>query len=392
MKHKVFYGEYSLQHWIDLMLSGDIVMPKYQRSFVWDEEMAVQMILNLKHKHFVPPVIIGQYSSNGTQQNLILDGQQRLTTLLLSILGIFPDKTKFASTLKKLMDENDDPVETDDSYTAICDWTFEKLTAGHRTVDDIRMNYDRALYKTVNYQVGGDFFTTTYLGFCYLVPKTDNVTAQQRYYSSLFRSINAQGVALIPQESRESLYFLDESKAGFFKPDFIDTVNIKSSRGITHIDYARFLALLSNYKKEGAYNKVAVGQKKDFEPYYEDYIQAVVDDADSPRFGKYSSMFPEATYQIRIENLKKHIDDMKLREKTYSSIIFLDLDFFGLIYHVLYEGKVIDLSRVGQLQSQLQQKAKRFKADAKHSKNPASVTHLRNRMKESIDTYKKFLL
>ena len=54
MKNKVYYGEYCLQHWINLMLSGDIVMPKYQRSFVWDEERTKKMILNLKKKYFVP--------------------------------------------------------------------------------------------------------------------------------------------------------------------------------------------------------------------------------------------------------------------------------------------------------------------------------------------------
>lgn len=46
MKHKVFYGEYSLQHWINLMIKGDIEMPQYQRSFIWDEDMTKNMILN----------------------------------------------------------------------------------------------------------------------------------------------------------------------------------------------------------------------------------------------------------------------------------------------------------------------------------------------------------
>lgn len=393
MKHKVYYGEYSLQHWIDLMLSGDIELPVYQRYFVWDEDMAKSMILNLKKNFFVPPVIIGAFNTADGQKNLILDGQQRLTTLLLAKLKVFPDKSKFASTVKQLVDENDDPVENDETYTAICDWKYEKLINGERKIDKIMESIDKTLYKTdVDYQVGGDFFTSHYLGFCYLVPDTTIENAQQKYYSTLFRNINAQGVALIPQESRESLYFLDSSKSGFFKPDFIENINIKSIRSITHIDYARFLALLANYKTQGAFNQIAVGQKKDFEPFYEDYIVAVVDDTDSPVFGHFSEMFPIDTLQSRLDSLRDSIENLGLREKTYSSIIFLDLDFFGLIYHVLFEGRTIDFTQKVQLQSQIQQKAKRFKNDKKHSKNPASVTHLRNRIKESVNTYKKFLV
>lgn len=392
MKHKVFYGEYSLQHWIDLMIKGDIEMPEYQRSFVWDEEMTTNMILNLKRNFFVPPVIIGQFQTDIEKKNLILDGQQRLTSLLLAKLGVFPDKAKFASTLKKLMDENDDPVENDDNYTAICDWTYAKLTLGKKNFDEIKDSIDKALYKEVDYKVGGDFFTSNYLGFCYLVPSTTAETPQQKYYSTLFRSINAQGVALIPQESRESLYFLDASKAGFFKPSFIETINIKGGKGITHIDYARYLALIANYKKEGAFNKIAVGCKKDFEPFYEDFIQAVVDEADSPKFGHYPSIFHDGLLEIRLESLKHHIEELKLSEKTYSSIIYLDVDFFGLIYYVLFEGREVDFTKKVQLQTQLGLKAKKFKEDRKHSKSPASVTYLRERVRESVLTYKKYLL
>lgn len=29
MNSKFYYGEYSLKHWIDLMLSGNIVLPEF---------------------------------------------------------------------------------------------------------------------------------------------------------------------------------------------------------------------------------------------------------------------------------------------------------------------------------------------------------------------------
>lgn len=38
MENKVYYGEYSLKHWIDLILSKNIELPEYQRYFVWEEK------------------------------------------------------------------------------------------------------------------------------------------------------------------------------------------------------------------------------------------------------------------------------------------------------------------------------------------------------------------
>ena len=38
MDKKVYYGEYSLKHWIELLLKKDLELPPYQRNFVWSEE------------------------------------------------------------------------------------------------------------------------------------------------------------------------------------------------------------------------------------------------------------------------------------------------------------------------------------------------------------------
>jgi len=87
-KNKVFYGEYTLRHWIDLILTGNIILPKYQRFFVWDREKSKSLVNALLNDQFVPPVTIGSYIDDGIKQNLILDGQQRLTSILLAYLNL----------------------------------------------------------------------------------------------------------------------------------------------------------------------------------------------------------------------------------------------------------------------------------------------------------------
>jgi hypothetical protein len=38
MNTRVYYGEYTLRHWLNLMLTRNIDLPEYQRSFVWNED------------------------------------------------------------------------------------------------------------------------------------------------------------------------------------------------------------------------------------------------------------------------------------------------------------------------------------------------------------------
>ena len=56
MENRVYYGEYSLKHWLELMLKKNIVLPEYQRYFVWDENRVKTLIETFKRNQFVPPI------------------------------------------------------------------------------------------------------------------------------------------------------------------------------------------------------------------------------------------------------------------------------------------------------------------------------------------------
>ena len=36
--NRIYYGEYSLAYWIQMILKGNIVLPEYQRTFVWNKD------------------------------------------------------------------------------------------------------------------------------------------------------------------------------------------------------------------------------------------------------------------------------------------------------------------------------------------------------------------
>lgn len=94
-----------------MMLTGNIVLPDYQRHFVWKERDVKRLILSLNDGQFVQPVTIALYYDGTNKQNLILDGQQRLTSLLLAYLGYFPDKKKFAEGEIDVVANEDDSAE-----------------------------------------------------------------------------------------------------------------------------------------------------------------------------------------------------------------------------------------------------------------------------------------
>ena len=132
MNSKTYYGEYTLKHWITLILSKNIKLPEYQRSFVWSEKSVLKLIDSLKNGQFIPPVTIAHYQSHNSSMNLILDGQQRLTSILLAYLGFFPDKSKFSllDTIATSDDSNEveiDDDKRDDNKQHRLNWTYENL-------------------------------------------------------------------------------------------------------------------------------------------------------------------------------------------------------------------------------------------------------------------------
>ena len=241
MDNKVYYGEYSLKHWINLILKGNVILPDYQRYFVWDQVKTKELVKAFREKQFVPPVIISSFNDNGQNVNLILDGQQRLTSILLAYIERFPDKKAYSKNKEKgFADEDDNPID-ESLVDDILEWNFNKLIEKGNNKKRILEKIVKGNYVEFDLGVNDKFFEDNFLGFSYLVPHVKDDREQQKFYAKVFRNINIQGVSLIPQESREALYYLDKDLEKYFKPDFQSEILINDSK----IDFVRYLALLS---------------------------------------------------------------------------------------------------------------------------------------------------
>lgn len=408
MNSKIYYGEYSLKHWIDLILKKNLKLPRYQRRFVWDEKKTLKLLESLSKGQFVPPVIIGAFKDTDGNQNYILDGQQRLTSILLAYIGYFPDKAKFEhADSERTADDNDFNESSSDNEESI-KWTFAKLFSNKKTVDTKNTVVKKILaegkYNEFDPKIQNlkEFLENTYLGFSFIVPNTEDMIAQQRYYSTVFRNINIMGVKLIGQESRESLYYLNQDLYDLFSPTFAKRVKIskKFTSIAVYMDFVRYISLLSQYYKQNSESRVGMHYSgKLMENLYEEYIYNVVNDTKNDNFPDFKSIFPGKNYHVQLNKLVSTIDQLGLLNIELFSIIDMDIYYFGLIYHIFFKKKTLNLTRKDELLKILEDKITEIKFVDKdnyipnfHVKNPAALKYLRQRMKESIDIYEAYLL
>lgn len=390
MENRVYYGEYSLKHWIELILKKNIILPDYQRYFVWNERKVETLIDTFRKNQFVSPITIGAFNSGGVNKNLILDGQQRITSIVLAHLGLYPDIQTYKRAIEEFANDNDDPDE-ESQFDNILEWNIGELTSKGKSKEEILGKIRNNNYKTINLNLDDDFLEKNFLGFSYLVPKTSNENEQQKYYSSVFRNINIQGEPLLPQESRASLYFLDQDLVNLFSPAFTKRISIKIISNETKSDFVRYLALLSQYHNDGDEKKVARSYKLRMEKYYEEYIYAAISNEKSVIFGEFSNVFPNKEYESSLANLENALEELGIFG-AYSSIVDVDMYLFGLVYQTLFQKKKIDTSRSEELRKHLNGTINRFKKDQSHQKSPNNLGYLRSRISDSISIYRRYVI
>ena len=394
-KNRVYYGEYTLKHWIDLMLTEDIVLPDYQRYFVWDDRQAKLLIDSFRDDQFVPQITIGCFNINEKKLNIVLDGQQRLTSILCAYYSIFPDnknksnnKNKSKSTLISFANENDDLGEEKIDFI---EWKFTSLiemikNSGLHEKEEIHKlavnkNYTDTEYSELD-------FDKHYLGFSYIVPNEDedNEDAQQKLFAKIFRNINNTGTKLTPMESREALYYLKSDLVKFFSTEAFKDITANGGR----MDFVRYLALLSQYEKEGSEENVAKRYYGKLENYYEDYIYAVVNEEETDKFVKVHEYIGDLKYEDRLKKLVYELRKIIVKSE-FESIIDMDLLMFGIIYEVVFKNREIPSTQIEKLRLNIISKANECKENYKHKKNPAALMYLRERIRESIRIYEEHI-
>ncbi|MCI7435038.1 MAG: DUF262 domain-containing protein [Spirochaetia bacterium] len=393
MDTKVYYGEYSLKHWVDLLLAQQITLPEYQRSFVWTKKDVCLFVQSLKRNEFVPPVTIGAFfDEDGNEVNYVIDGQQRLTSILLAYLGYYPNVDKFINTdagVHTSVDEIDE--EENEDKDIVLKWTFKtlinkKFNNKSEVVDKIKSQEDN--YDIIDETLNNDL-DKIFLGFSYIVPLDKK--EQVKYYSSVFRHMNISGVKLLPQETRESLYFLDKEKLPFFKNDVFNQCTIKNLR----VDFVRYAAFASQYFLRNGSTGIMRNYARKEEEYYEDYIYSIINPESEAAKKEIFATFDESftnNFKNRFVKLQKILKELKLEQK-FPSIVDADLNLFGVFYFVLIMNKdfKVDEVEIKSLHEKINNEIEIIKSDILVYKNPSLLKNLRPRLDKSIEIFQAYL-
>ncbi len=426
MENKVYYGEYTLKHWINMMLTGNIVLPEYQRHFVWREKDMKRLLQSLQDGQFVQPVTIALYNDGTTKQNLILDGQQRLTSLLLAYLGYFPDKKKFETgECAKVASEDDSAADDEaESSTEGFLWQYsDLLNYGNNKLEILsKISTDERYIKTEDTLITGlkdDFFNKTYLGFSYVVPNTTEVTEVQKNFSQMFRNINYFGKKLEPVDSRKSLYYQNQKLINFFEGKCEDGTDVFGDLRIiedlqpSKIDFVRYLAILSQYvvstrpddAKDVMVGYSAYGSRESFYADYVSYIIGIEQEDRTDKFDRFSfdTFFPNGAWEARLCSLRDALVKIKPMIDLKDNVSFnawfeADYWLFGLIYQILFKGKMLNncLSRVVRgrertLKVDIKRQIGNDRSEDVFSKNANRIGYVRNRLVKSCNIFENYV-
>lgn len=419
MKHtlinkRVYYGEYTLKHWVELILTQNITLPEYQRHFVWEEADVRRLMESLKSGQFIMPVTIAHYNDMVTSKNLILDGQQRLTSILLAYLERMPIKDKFEATEDELAMDDDSKEE---AVRTPMEWTFKEMLGTKSQENTLPLITERvrkdARYSVMKIEFDGnkeEFYENTYIGFSFIIPDNENPTDTQNYFSTLFRHMNYFGKKLAALESRRSLYFMNIEYKNYFEGklendiDVLCGIRLLENKIPKKIDFVRYLSMSSQYLVSKNVNKVMVGYSaySSRESYFADYVAYLANLEQDDRQHKFdgfkmAEIFPKNEWKARFETVKqfieKHKKDLGLDEKVNAFTSWIDTDYwlFGLLYFVVFEGKKIkkDDELIDELSMEIKAKRDLPPADD-YSKNPNRLGNLRDRMKKSLEIYEKY--
>lgn len=424
MESRIYYGEYILKRWIDLLLKGNIILPEYQRYFVWEKDDVERLIQSIKDGQFVPQITIARYDTENEKKNLILDGQQRLTSILLSYLGYFPNKSEFYSYTSPTEDDSelDEDESVNKEVTKIpIRWTFQELIKAGHTKEEIvsKLREDEKKYTKFSITLEDSFFKEHFIGFSYIVPKSDKEEEIRRYFSQTFRSINYYGKSLTNEESRKALYYMNTQFTNYFEGYFENDGRKRVLEGLhigqgaitngNDIDLIRYLSILSQLialeEKNEEYRRHYVLQGyaayRAREEFYTDYVAYLLGLPQEKREDKFigfkfAEFFGEKgeklnkCFKALREELEKLKPSVKQSGHTFSSWTEADYWLFGLIYHVFFYGKRLS-GEVEELQKKISNRITSKTKELNYTKNSNRLNNIRERFWESIKLYSDYV-
>lgn len=402
-EYKTFYGEFSLAQWLKMILKNEIVLPEYQRNFVWKIKDVKRLIESLKEDCIVPPVIIAQNQN----KNYLLDGQQRLSSILLAYLGVFPKSNDSKQNNVYNSDVHTHDLEDDiqeQEYEKLFYWQFtiiqelfEKCEHDKSKLKNMLLR-DTVNYSPENYGVCNNFFDDNFMGYAFSRRMPHAITDAHTHFSKTFHAINTSGTKLSGHESRRAYYWLKPELSKLFEPDFTKAIFIEQPVGNKYvIDFVRPLSFaVEQFVSRGNNtdtSSVAKGYAKKFEDYFTGFIKRYVGLDENDEFiffGDISTTLPTNTIENRIEHIRQLCQIDAFLPK-FTAAYEYDYYFFGLVYWVVAQGKKVEITDMQNFNTQMKRKIDAFRGDTNNTNKYNSLGRIRSRLVTSMQIYEQYV-
>jgi hypothetical protein len=188
-------NDFNIKTLVELIDNEQLIIPGFQRNFVWDQKRSSRLIESLLIGLPIPQIFLYEYN----KKFLVIDGQQRLMSLYYFQKGRFPKKDKAGEIRNIYLDSNKIPKD---------------LLADNNFYQDFKLmlpkgeNKEKAKFAGLGYSSLGD------LQFQFDMRTIRSITIQQNFPDNddscmfeIFNRLNTGGISLAAQEIRASMYY-----------------------------------------------------------------------------------------------------------------------------------------------------------------------------------------
>jgi len=184
-------NDFNIKTYFDFIEAGMVIIPTFQRNYVWDIKRASKLIESLIIGLPVPQIFL---FGEGGNKYLVIDGQQRLLSIYYFMKGRFPRTNKRVQIRKKLIEKGgiiDDELLNDDKFYK----PFKLLIDNNKSLNG------RTYTSLDEYKSQFDIRTIRNIAIQQNRPDTDN-----SFMYEIFNRLNIGGMNLTTQEIRSSVY------------------------------------------------------------------------------------------------------------------------------------------------------------------------------------------
>lgn len=188
-------NDFNTKTLISYIDSGAIVIPGFQRNYVWDVKKASRLVESIIVGLPIPQIFLYEQARN---KDMVIDGQQRLMSIYYFVKERFPRKEKLVDLRLKYEGQSAIPADTlaDDEYFTDFRLNLPEKVPGRSN------KFHRRIYSSLDdeHQSAFDLRTIRSIRVRQIQPVGDEAMYE------IFNRLNSGGEILTPQEIRRCMF------------------------------------------------------------------------------------------------------------------------------------------------------------------------------------------